>query len=239
MILIRLTNSFRVYAYTQLGLVIPTILLMTLGAAIAGAIPNNPEWEDLYGKYLVGGVLAAMLSPAGGFGKFVLVLLALTLLGNTCGTFYSITLNFQTLIPWLFKVPRYVFAVFIAAIIIAVAITAVDDFFLSLENFVALIGYWSAAFVGILVVEDVVFSRRNYASYDHAIWNDASKLPWGVAALSAGILCWGLIVPFMDQIWYRGPLAKSTGDIGFEIAFVLASILYIPLRYAEKRLTGR
>ncbi len=207
---------------------ISTILLMTLGAAIAGAIPNNPEWEDLYEKYEVGGVLAAMLSSAGGFGKFVLVLLALTLLGNTCGTFYSITLNFQTLIPWLFKVPRYVFAFVIAAIIIAVAITAVDDFFASLENFVALIGYWSAAFVAILIVEDVVFRRRNYASYDHASWNDASKLPWGVAAMGAGILCWGLIVPFMDQAWYQGPLAKSTGDLGFEIvgqAFVRLALL--------------
>lgn len=218
---------------------IPTILLMTLGAAIAGAVPNNPEWEELYGKYQVGGVLAAILASAGGFGKFVLVLLALTLLGNTCGTFYSITLNFQTLIPWLFKVPRYIFAFVIAAIIIAVAITAVDDFFLSLENFVALIGYWSAAFVAILIVEDVVFRRRNYALYDHASWNDASKLPLGVAAMAAGILCWGLIVPFMDQAWYQGPLAKSTGDLGFEIAFVLSGVLYIPLRYAEKRLTGR
>lgn len=218
---------------------IPTILLMTLGAAVAGAIPNNPVWQEQYDQFLVGGALAGMLAPAGGFGKFVLTLLALTLLGNTCGTFYSITLNFQTLIPWLFRVPRYVFAILITIIIIVVSITAVNDFFESIENVVSLIGYWSSQFCAIVIVEDVVFRRRNYASYDHAIWRDASKLPVGIAALSAGVLAWGLIVPFMSQVWFQGPLSKKTGDIGFEIAFVLSGSLYIPLRYLEKRITGR
>ncbi|PNP46164.1 hypothetical protein TGAM01_v200247 [Trichoderma gamsii] len=231
--------SWRVFAYSYWGLLTPTVLLMILGAAVAGAIPNNPEWQDAFDNYSVGGVLAAMLSSAGNFGKFIVVVLALTLLGNTCGTFYAITLNFQTLAPWLFKVPRYLFAVVITAIIIAVAITAVDNFFESLENFVSLIGYWSAAFVGIVIVEHIVFRRQDYSSYDHAIWSDAKRLPLGVAALLSGILCFGMVVPCMDQVWWQGPIAKTTGDIGFEMAFVVASLLYVPLRYAEIRLTGR
>lgn len=218
---------------------IPTILLMTLGAAIAGAIPNNPVWQDQYDKYLVGGALSAMLAPAGGFGKFILVLLALTLLGNTCGTFYSITLNFQTLLPWLFRVPRYVFAIVITIIIIVVSITAVNDFFESIENVVSLIGYWSSQFCAIVIVEDVVFRRRNPESYDHSIWQQAKKLPLGIAAMSAGILAWGLIVPAMNQVYFTGPIAKHTGDLGFELAFFGSGLLYIPLRYAEIRLSGR
>lgn len=232
-------DRWRVFAYSYWGLLTPTVLLMILGAAVAGAIPNNPEWQDAFDNYSVGGVLAAMLSSAGNFGKFIVVVLALTLLGNTCGTFYAITLNFQTLAPWLFKVPRYLFAVVITAIIIAVAITAVDNFFESLENFVSLIGYWSAAFVGIVIVEHMVFRRQDYSSYDHAIWSDAKRLPLGVAALLSGILCFGMVVPCMDQVWWQGPIAKTTGDIGFEMAFVVASLLYVPLRYAEIRLTGR
>ncbi|KAL7926979.1 permease for cytosine/purines, uracil, thiamine, allantoin domain-containing protein [Trichoderma austrokoningii] len=231
--------SWRVFAYSFWGLLTPTVLLMILGAAIAGAIPNNPEWQDAFDKYSVGGALAAMLSSAGNFGKFIVVVLALTLLGNTCGTFYAITLNFQTLAPWLFKVPRYLFAVVITGIIIAVAITAVDNFFESLENFVSLIGYWSAAFVGIVIVEHIVFRRQDYSSYDHAIWSDASRLPLGIAALMSGILCFGMVVPCMDQVWWQGPIAKTTGDIGFEMAFAVASLLYVPFRYAEIRLTGR
>ncbi|KAJ6780360.1 hypothetical protein PWT90_03568 [Aphanocladium album] len=232
-------STWKVYWYTYFGLMTPTILLMTLGAAIAGAIPNNPAWQDQYDKYLVGGALSAMLAPAGNFGKFVLVILALTLLGNTCGTFYSVTLNFQTLLPWLFRVPRYVFAVVIAIIIVAVSITAVNDFFKSIENVVSLIGYWSSQFCAIVIVEDVVFRRRDPAAYDHSIWCDAKKLPLGIAAVGAGILAWGLIVPAMNQVYFTGPIAKHTGDIGFELAFFCSGLLYIPLRYAEKRLSGR
>lgn len=217
----------------------PTILLMILGAAIGGAIANVPEWEAGYNSTLVGGALAAMLLPAGGFGKFVVVVLAFTLLGNVAGTMYAITLNFQTLVPWLVRVPRYVFSLVVTAIIIPVAIRAATDFFLALENFVALIAYWSAAFVGIVMVEHLVFRKGDYRNYDHAAWNKASMLPSGVAALSAGVLSFGLVVPCMAQIWWTGPIAERTGDIGFEAAFVLSALLYVPLRYAEKKLLKR
>ena len=231
--------------YTYTGLTIPTILLMTLGAAIAGALPNVPEWQAAYDETLVGGILAAMVSSAGGFGKFVVAVLALTLLGNTGGTMYAITLNFQTLVPWLVRVPRYVFALVVTAVVIPVAVRAVSgNFFASLENFIALIGYWSASFVGIVGAEHIFFRRRGRSvpyeqAYDHDIWSDASKLPWGVAALASGVLCWGLVVPCMAQVWWTGPIAKTTGDLGFEMAFVLSALLYVPLRKLEIRLTGR
>lgn len=232
--------------YTYAGLAIPTILLMTLGAAIAGAIPNAPAWQAGYDKNLVGGILAAMLQPAGGFGKFVVVVLSLTLLGNTAGTMYAITLNFQTLVPWLVRVPRYVFALVITAIVIPVAVRAVaQDFFVSLENFVALIGYWSASFVGIVGTEHLAFRRRRRVpgdpdgGYNHAVWADAGKLPWGVAALASGVLCFGMVVPCMEQVWWTGPIAKTTGDLGFELAFVLSAMFYVPLRLLEQKFTGR
>ncbi|PNY24594.1 Purine-cytosine permease FCY22 [Tolypocladium capitatum] len=231
--------SWRVFNYTYWGLLIPTVPLMTLGAAIAGAMPNNPDWAARYETNLVGGALAGMLASAGGFGKFVVVVLSLTLLGNTCGTCYAITLNFQTLVPWLVKVPRYVFSIVITAVVIPVSIRATNSFLDDLENFVALIGYWSAAFVGIVGTEHLVFRRGRYDSYDHAIWSTASRLPLGLAAIASGVACFGLVVPCMDQVWWTGPIAETTGDIGFEVAFVLASLAYVPLRYLEKRLTGR
>ena len=241
--------SSRVFTYTYAGLVIPTILLMILGAAIAGAIPNVPHWQEAYDKTLVGGILAAMLSPAGGFGKFVVAVLSLSLLGNTAGTMYAITLNFQTLVPWLVKVPRYVFAIVVTAVVIPVAVRAVaDNFFLSLENFVALIGYWSASYVGIVSTEHLIFRRggifgitkRSYEdAYPHEYWSDPSKLPLGVAALGSGILAFGLVIPCMAQVWWTGPIAKTTGDLGFEVAFLLSVLLYVPLRKLEIRFTGR
>ncbi|KAM0324669.1 hypothetical protein ACHAQA_008060 [Verticillium albo-atrum] len=231
--------SFRVFAYSYLGLILPAILLMTLGAAIGSAIPNVPSWSAAYDETLVGGVLAAMLEPAGGFGKFVVVVLAFTLLGNVAGTMYAVTLNFQTIAPVFSRVPRYVFALIVTAIMIPVAIKAADDFFLNLENFVAVIAYWSASFIGIVLVEHFVFRKANHKAYNHDEWNDASKLPSGLAALGAGILSFGLIIPCMDQAWYTGPIAETTGDIGFEVAFVLSALLYLPLRYVERRVLQR
>jgi len=37
----------------------------------------------------------------------------------------------------------------------------------------------------------------------------------------------------MNQVWFQGPIGVKTGDIGFEVAFPLAAILYYPLRRLE------
>jgi purine-cytosine permease-like protein len=187
----------------------------------------------------VGGVLAVMLSPAGGFGKFVLVILSLTLIGNNAATLYSITLNFQILVPQLVYVPRYAFSIVVTAIIIPVSIKAAAEFYSNLENFIALISYWSSAFVAVLVTEHLVFRRGRYDTYELDAWNSSSRLPWGAAALAASALSFSLIIPSMSQVWFTGPIAKSTGDIGFELAFAVTAVLYVPLRAVEKRLSGR
>lgn len=212
---------------------------MTLGAAIGNARANIPSWQEGYDAAGVGGILAAMLQPSGGFGVFVVVILALTLLGNISATMYAVTLNFQIFLPQLVLVPRYIYSVIITAIVIPVAVRAAEDFFLSLENFIALIGYWSASFVAVVAIEHVVFRKGNYDSYAHDAWNDASRLPWGVAAIASGVLSFGLVVPSMSQNWYVGPIAKTTGDLGFEFALVVTGLLYLPLRALEKKFSGR
>ncbi|KAK0739587.1 permease for cytosine/purines, uracil, thiamine, allantoin-domain-containing protein [Apiosordaria backusii] len=215
------TSSVKIFCYSYFGLATPTILLMTLGAAVGGAIPNNPHWQAKYDESLVGGILDAMLAPAGGFGKFLVVVLAFTLLGNLAATSYSITLNFQMLVPVLFKYRRG------------------GQFFLNMENFLALIGYWSSAFLGVVLVEHFVYRKGDCSRYDPEAWNDARLLPWGVAALASSALCFAVVVPSMAQVWWTGPIARTTGDIGFELAFVVSALLYVPLRWVERRYLGR
>ena len=70
--------TFRVALYTYAGLALPTVLLMTLGAAIGGATPNVESWTLAYEQNAASGVLSAMMHPAGGFGQFVTVLLAVS-----------------------------------------------------------------------------------------------------------------------------------------------------------------
>jgi purine-cytosine permease-like protein len=47
-----------------------------------------------------------------------------------------------------------------------------------------------------------------------------------------------LVIPSMNQVLYTGPIARKTGDIGFEVAMVVTALLYVPLRHLEKRWRG-
>ncbi|KAL2810747.1 permease for cytosine/purines, uracil, thiamine, allantoin-domain-containing protein [Aspergillus granulosus] len=233
-------SSLRIFLYTYAGLFLPTAPLMVLGAAIGGAAPGNPTWSTGYKNWSAGGVLEAMLQPLGGFGKFVAVLLSFSLLGNLAAAMYSISINFSLLVPWGFisRIPRFLYVVVYAAVAIPVAIAAAGSFFASLENFLYLIAYWSAAFVGAVVAEHFIYRNAKWTSYDHDACVTPSKLPTGLAAIIAIGLSFGLVVPCMAQIWYTGPLAKTVGDLGFEVALVLAPVLYVPLRWGEKRVRG-
>ncbi|KAK3377468.1 hypothetical protein B0H63DRAFT_502255 [Podospora didyma] len=225
--------TLRTFAYTYTGLFVPTVPLMVLGAAIGGATPNIPSWSEGYTNYSVGGVLQAMLPPAGGFGRFVAVLLSLTVVGNLTTARYSISLSFQLLLPIFGNIPRPVFTIIYTAIAIPVAIKAAKSFFSSLKSLISLIAYWSAAFVAVVGVEHFVFRGGNCERYEVDAWDKSDRLPTSLAAIGAMGLSFGLAVPCMSQVWYTGPLAEKTGDIGFEVALVLAAVLYVPLRWVE------
>ncbi|CAJ2508935.1 Uu.00g139610.m01.CDS01 [Anthostomella pinea] len=231
-------STTRIFLYTYAGLFFPSVPLMVLGAAIGGATPNIPAWAEGYDNFSVGGVLQAMLLPAGGFGRFVAVLLSLSVIGNLAAAMYSISLNLQLIIPYFIRVPRFAFAILYTVIAIPVSVSAAKSFFDSLENFIYLIAYWSAAYVGVVGAEHFVFRRANFDNYDLKDWRTAKRLPTGVAAIGAMALSFGLVVPCMSQVWFTGPLAETTGDIGFEVALVLAPLLYLPLRWAELRFRG-
>jgi purine-cytosine permease-like protein len=86
------------------------VSLQCFGAAAAIAASSVPVWEKGYTNGSVGGLLEAMLSPLGNFGKFFTVLLSLSVAGNNVATFYSISINLQAFIPILVKAPRYIFS---------------------------------------------------------------------------------------------------------------------------------
>jgi purine-cytosine permease-like protein len=92
------------------------ITLQCLGAAAAISASSVPNWNAGYADGNVGGLIDAMLSPVGGFGKFLMVLVSLSVTGNNAPTIYSMCLAFQTLIPPLAVVPRYVFSLVATAL---------------------------------------------------------------------------------------------------------------------------
>ncbi|KAI0037227.1 NCS cytosine-purine permease [Vararia minispora EC-137] len=230
---------WRIFIYAWLGLTLPIVLVQCLGTAVAVAAPGVPSWNAAYKDDNVGGIIAAMLSPVGGFGKFLLVVLSLSVTANLAPTLYSICFAMQTFIPPLVNVPRYVFSVFATAIIIPLAIVGQHRFYTTLTNFTGIIGYWVGAYVSALLIEHLYFRRGDFNAYDVSAWNVPSELPWGAAALSASVLSFALIIPSMAQAWYTGPIGEHVGDLGFEFAVVVTAILYVPFRVVEKRLAGR
>ena len=228
----------KIFFYVYLGILIPSITLLILGAAIGGAIPNVQSWSDAYAVSNVGGVIYEMLTPARGFGKFIVVLLALSSIGNIAISSYSVSLNLQMLLPFFARIHRIVFVVITLAIMIPCAIKSAESWEESLSNFLAVIGYWAGCFAAVMMEELILIRRMDYSTYDIASWNVRNKLPAGLAAIGASIISFALIVPGMDEAWYVGPIAKHTGDIGFEAAFIVTAIFYWPLRRLEIKWQG-
>lgn len=232
-------SGWKIFTYSYLGLLIPIVTLQCLGAAVVVNVPFVPAWEEGYaGGTDVGGLLEAMLHPTKGFGKFLTVLLSLSVAGNIAATFYSISLNVQIFIPFLVIVPRYVFSIVATAIVIPLSIVGAHRFYDTLLNFLGLIGYWASAYAAIILIEHLLFRKNNPANYDEKLWNMPKRLPTGLAAVGAGLCSVALIVPSIDQVWFVGPFAKTAGDIGFEVAFGVSAVMYIPFRYLEIRIRG-
>ncbi|CAE6472838.1 unnamed protein product [Rhizoctonia solani] len=137
------------------------------------------------------------------------------------------------------RVPRYAFSIAGTGILIPLAIVGSTRFEETLVDFLGLVGYWSATFIAVVAAEHVVFRQRDWTAYDISQWNTAGELPPGMAAIGACVCSFGVIVPCMDQVWFTGPIARTTGDIGFEVGLVLSGLLYIPLRTLEKRVSRR
>lgn len=113
-------------------------------------------------------------------------------------------------------------------------------FYNTCVDIISIIGYWSTAFCAIVIAEHAIIRRSRWSSYDITAWDQPRRLPLGFAAVGAFVGSIGIIVPCMSQVWYEGPIAKAgTGDISMYTGFVLAMLLYVPLRILEKRVERR
>ncbi len=219
------TPTSRVFLLTFLGIVIPCIVLEILGMALTTA------YKGLGG----GDLLAAVAKPLGGFGSFLLVLLALSVVANNIPNDYSLGLSMHVLGKPFQRINRSVWALIGAVTYVLIAIPAAANFNETLSNFLLLIAYWLGPWSIILILEHFVFRRGHYNVDD---WNIRSKLPIGWAALVSSAIGLGGVLLGAAQVYYVGPIARLFNppfgmDIGFELGVIFAGVAYYFLRPVE------
>lgn len=83
-----------------------------LGAAFTATAYYVPTWQAGLGNGNdIGGLIAAILEPAGGFGKFLLVALALTAPSQCAPAMYTVCTSFMTVSSVFARIPRFLLAI--------------------------------------------------------------------------------------------------------------------------------
>ncbi|KAG8989788.1 purine-cytosine permease [Tulasnella sp. JGI-2019a] len=238
------TSNLKVFLYTYVGLNVPLILVEFLGAAMMSTFTEKTTWGDDYTDGGLGGLLGAPLSPLGGFGKFLLVLLALSIVANNIPNMYSFALTFQVFGRHAQSIPRVFLVVLGTIIYIILAIIGASHFEEALNTLLTVLSYWLAIYTIVLIEEHYIFRGGSFSNYDLDSYNKNDLLPRGYAALlSTGFGIMGAVLG-MSQTWYVGVIAKKIGDpiyggdIGFELSGSFAAVTYPLFRYLEHKHYG-
>ncbi|KAK3945894.1 putative nucleoside protein [Diplogelasinospora grovesii] len=241
------TSKWKVWILTTLGICLPTVLGMALGATVASALPHNASWNASYEKG-IGFLIQDMIHPDG-FAKFLLVILAFSGIAMNAVSLYSAGLSIQQFARPLGVIPRFFWTTLMFVAIILLALVGRDRLLVFLENFLSLLGYWNTSFFAIMCTEHYLFREaltHGFDKYNLDAWNTPGLLPTGFAgglAFASGIA--GCVVG-MSETWYVGVLARMIGDpasgggdIGNELVLVFTLVVYIPARWLEYRITKR
>ena len=204
------TKSWKIFFLTFFGVSSSTIFVTVIGACLGNAALSstiNPVLGTAYNDHGLGGVLRESFHPLR-FSKFCLVLLVFSVIGNNVAVNYSSGLSLQLLGHYFHAIPRFIWSLANAVVIVVLAIAGRQHLSTIVSNFVSLLGYWTVSFTLILLIEDQWFRRRE--GYNLNAWDQPQLLPWGLAAVLAlltGYLAGG--VTGMSQTWYIGKLLPA------------------------------
>jgi purine-cytosine permease-like protein len=218
------TPAGRVFLYAFLGVTIPCVVLEILGLLLTTSLASNatlPSAGSLIASHIAGSPLAGL----------VLLLLAFSTIANNVPNDYSFALSSQVLG---ITIRRWLLTIIGAVLYLLLAFALQANFNLNLEGFLLLIAYWLGAWNAIVLLEHLM--RRG--NYPVGNYQDGSKLPVGIAAITAMIV--GLVIAALginqaSVINYEGPLAHALGDadIGFPLAILATGLIYFALRRWE------
>jgi NCS1 nucleoside transporter family len=234
------TASWKIFIWTYAGIAVPLILVEMLGAAVASAaVSSMPSWGDAYNANEIGGLVLEVYRPLGNFGKFLMVLLVLSVVANNIINVYSFPLSLQVVAGFFKYAPRWLLVAVITGIYIPLAIVGAHSFSGSLSSFMNVLSYWLAIFAAVIFEEHYIFRKGKFSNYNVAeTWNKKAGVPIGLAALASfGFGVMGAVLG-MSQTWYIGVLGRSFGgpfggDIGFELSGAFTAVTFPVFRWLE------
>lgn len=258
------TPSHQVFLVTLLGISIPTIFASLPGMFCGAIALGYPPWNEIYNAQGVGGLITAAFEPWGSFGKFVVVLLYLSLICNNIINNYCVAFDFQTLDLRLAKVPRWMFAIVMTVIVLTLSLVGKNNFSTILSNLLPMLGYWISIFIAIVLEETLIFRSKKFRQlYRNEVddydlesktnssiymfnwnnWNQLKKITHGIAAICS--MCIGAVgaIVGMNQVYWRGPIARKIGsdggDVGSFLCFGFTALVYPILRMWELKVFGK
>ncbi|RLV83905.1 Vitamin B6 transporter [Meyerozyma sp. JA9] len=262
------TPDVHIFALTFLGICIPTTFVGVAGLLIGNVALSYKPWGDAYANLGMGGLLHEAFLPWGAGGKFLLMVIFLSLISNNILNTYSAAFGIQLAGVWLAKVPRWAWAFAITAVYLVCALVGRNKFATILGNFLPMVGYWISMYFIILLEENTIFrtdwlvhlytkefeeyepervrggtvTRRKH--YNFSIWNDYYKLTRGLAATAAFVIGATGAAVGMSQTYWVGPVARRIGgefggDIAMWLCMGFSGVVYPGLRYWELKKFGR
>ncbi|HEX9413184.1 MAG TPA: cytosine permease [Ktedonobacterales bacterium] len=225
------TPASQVFRYAFLGVTIPCVLLEILGVLLTTTL-KNPTNLPQTGALIAGAISGSPIA------SLVILLLAFSTIANNVPNDYSFALSTQVVG---IRIQRWILTIVGAVAYLVLAFYLRTNFNLNLENFLLLIAYWLGAWNAIVLIEH--WLRKG--TYPVQEYEDASKLPVGIAAVTSMVVGLGIAALGVSQQLFVGPLAKqlsdkymvanflSPADIGFPLAILGAGVTYFFLRRWE------
>ncbi|OBA19716.1 hypothetical protein METBIDRAFT_32790 [Metschnikowia bicuspidata var. bicuspidata NRRL YB-4993] len=261
------TPDLKVFALTFFGIFLPTSFVGIVALLIGNIAMNYTPWAEAYDTLGMGGLLAAVFEPWGAGGKFLLVLIFLSLISNNIINTYLAVFGMQIIGLPLARVPRWLWSLLMTGLYLALSIIGRYKFATILGNFLPMVGYWISIYFFLLLEENTIFRTKRMkhlytkefedtdsdtsslsggenCNYNFLIWNTQGKLTQGFAATVAFLCGAAGAAVGMSQTYWVGPLARKVGgeyggDIAMWLCMGFSGVVYPWLRYLELKKFGR
>lgn len=173
--------------------------------------------------------IARLHQAAGGFGAVAVVAIILGGIAANALNGYSNALAAGALG---LRLPRWSLAVAAGALCLMASLAGSGRFEQNYEQFLLMLGYWIMPWLGVLVVDYYLVSRRDRGGGIslEAVVARARAWSWsGLAAFALGVL---VSVPFMNGPYFEGPAAHALAgvDVSFYVGFAVAAATFWGLR---------